>query len=132
MTNDRKKSNMARLTQIRVNMLRLTQIRVIDGDTIVGDVELPFAVTLHQQHVRFLGVDAWEIHGAQKPKGELARQYTLAAVAAGDVYLEPAGDGARDDFGRLLARIVIVMADGTVRDLAAELIAQGLGRPYKK
>jgi hypothetical protein len=77
-------------------MLHATQIRVIDGDTIVADVALPFAATLRRQHIRFLGVNAWEIHGPERPRGLVARAFVVGAIAEGDVYLEPHAEGKRD------------------------------------
>ena len=76
--------------------------RVIDGDTVVGDVSLPFDVTLRNQRFRAATFDTWEMRGPNKSRGHLARLalYELRDVAIG-FYVEPV-KAARDDFGRIL------------------------------
>lgn len=44
--------------------------RVIDGDTIVVDLQLGLGVVLDGQYIRFYGIDAWEIKGEEKEKGK--------------------------------------------------------------
>ncbi len=43
--------------------------RVIDGDTIVVDLQLGLGVVLDDQYIRFYGIDAWEVTGENKEKG---------------------------------------------------------------
>ena len=40
--------------------------RVIDGDTIVVDLQLGLGVVLDDQYIRFCGIDAWETRGVER------------------------------------------------------------------
>jgi endonuclease YncB( thermonuclease family) len=100
-------------------------IRVIDGDTIVVRAKL-WPNLLAETHVRLAGVDAPELNGhcdAERERAEQARAFVEsrlehAAIRLFDVRTDKYG-------GRVLAR---VEADG--RDLADQLLAAGLARPY--
>ena len=104
-------------------------VRVIDGDTIVGHVDLPWNVTLRGQHIRLLGVNAWEITGPQRPDGLKAQEFTVQVIESGDVWIAPTGKRQRDDFGRALGWVYVRTKNGQWRDLAAELIDRGHGKP---
>lgn len=51
--------------------------RVIDGDTIVADIDLGFRVVLHEQYVRLYGINTPEMRGAEKEAGHAARSAVL-------------------------------------------------------
>ncbi|MGE5506265.1 MAG: thermonuclease family protein [Actinomycetota bacterium] len=100
-------------------------VRVIDGDTIVVRAKL-WPNLLAETHVRLLGVDAPELKGrcdAERELAEKARTFVAgrlenAAIRLFDVRPDKYG-------GRVLAR---VEAGG--KDLADQLLAAGLARPY--
>lgn len=90
-------------------------IFVVDGDTIIIDGE----------KIRVMGVDTAEIHCRCQQECDLAWQakaFTAEHVRDG-VTLERHG---KDKYGRTLARVYV--REG---DLAALLIQNGLGRPYR-
>ena len=95
----------------------LRHIRVLDGDTVVANIELGFDVILHQQTIRIHGYDAWEssyrrqtIVFAQDElaKGALAKAALekLLGSASKVTVNEVAG---RDPYGR---RILDLKVDG--------------------
>jgi micrococcal nuclease len=45
-------------------------VRVIDGDTIVVDVDLGLNIWMHNQHLRLAGINTPEIHGVKKDSAE--------------------------------------------------------------
>lgn len=91
--------------------------RAVDGDTLVlatGEV------------IRVRGIDAPELHPCRCEQecalGVLARHWAHSRTASGVVL----GRRGSDRYGRTLA--TVTTADGS--DLAQELIARGLARPY--
>jgi micrococcal nuclease len=98
---------------------------VIDGDTIVCDVETKLfghTATFHGIHVRLLGVNTPERN--QSGYAE-ATQHTTARLLGKDVVLR--NEQAVDAFDRLLATVLI---DGV--DFNQELLSEGLAVVYKK
>lgn len=82
--------------------------RVIDGDTIVADVDLGFGVWLHEQHFRLLGLNARE---HTDPGGREATANLTVLVPAGAVItlisVKPDKYGGRYDAS-------ITLSDGRV------------------
>lgn len=105
---------------------RATVERVVDGDTLAVRVPIWIGQELAVL-VRIRGVDAPERRGhcaAERRMAAAATARLAALVAAGGVTLTEVGGGKY--FGRVLA--AVATPDG--RDVAAELIASGLVRPY--
>lgn len=98
-------------------MVPVAQVsRVLDGDTfILYSVGVP-----PEERVRVLKVDAFEIRDSLGPA---ARDFTIRWIAQGPFLLDAC---KRDNFGRLLGQ---VSRRGDT--LAKDLIAAGLGVPYK-
>jgi micrococcal nuclease len=46
-----------------------------DADTIHVDVDLGFGVWLEHQTLRLYGIDAWEMRGEERPKGQAAKAF---------------------------------------------------------
>lgn len=61
-------------------------VRVVDGDTLRVDIDLDADVTLRNQAVRILGIDAPELHGPERPEG-------LKSKAALEKFLRRGGLG---------------------------------------
>lgn len=98
--------------------------RVVDGDTIVVDIEGK------QEKVRLIGVDTPETVHPSKPVeyfGKEASAFTKNMVEGKRVRLEYDWQ-KRDKYGRLLA--YIYLEDGTF--LNAEIIKRGYGFAYTK
>ena len=78
--------------------------RVIDGDTVVVDIYLPFSITLENERVRLLGYDAYEVKGKDKELGLLAKSTVEKLINNKRVMLVTYGE--RDSFGRVLASVL--------------------------
>ena len=103
--------------------------RVIDGDTIVGRPDLGWDVWLHQQHLRFYGVNAPELHShapdvravAQKAKAFVSNALHLANRILIQTIKDKTGK-----YGRMLAKIWYLDPDGNWHYLNQELVDQHL------
>lgn len=82
-------------------------IRVIDGDTVVLEIDQGFRQFRHDQSVRLLGVNAPELHGPDALRGLDAQTFTTMWFRGSPmVYIESYRDhGEQDSFGRILARV---------------------------
>lgn len=97
-------------------------VKVIDGDTLRVDIDLGADVTLRNQPIRILGVDAPELHGRERPRG-LATRAALGDFLTGKALtIELRG---KDKYGRWLAE---VYAGG--ESVSAWLLRERLARPY--
>lgn len=85
-------------------------IRVIDGDTVVVDIDLGFDVWLKDQYVRLAGVDAPELKSKDKlhrAAGLLAKtKLTEILSLSNELYLKSSDFQPEDDkYGRILGII---------------------------
>ena len=81
---------------------RAKLIRVIDGDTVVLEIDVGFHMTT-KQHIRLLGIDAPEKRGESKEAGMLAKEHLIKLLEGIDiliVYTEKS-----DSFGRWLGTL---------------------------
>jgi micrococcal nuclease len=112
----------ARLLDGKVWLVHAVIVRVIDGDTVVVNMDLGWHTRRHDEHIRLNGIDAPE-------KTEPER---WAAAKAFVERLLPAGTEALlvseklEKYGRTLGRILL--RDG--RDVGQELLKAGLAKPY--
>jgi len=100
-----------------------TVVRVVDGDTIVVDVDG------RRETVRLIGVDTPETVKPDSPvecHGPEASAYTAGVLPAGAPVRLERDLEARDDYGRLLAYVTLA-TDGTSINL--ELVRLGLATP---
>lgn len=85
--------------------------RVVDGDTVVGDIDLGFGVHLVEERVRFSDLDAWEIStqrggvtAKEIERGKVAKSDLESVVRYGALTLEPVSR-KRDTYGRILGKV---------------------------
>jgi micrococcal nuclease len=84
---------------------RAVVVRVIDGDTVVLDIDLGFDTWLHNKHIRLLGVDAPEIRGAERAEGLKWKARLEAQLPTGaEVILQSTKDKS-DKYGRYLGTL---------------------------
>jgi micrococcal nuclease len=95
-------------------------MRVVDGDTLRLDLELQADVTLRNQAVRILGIDAPEM---RTPEGRRAKGAAEKFLAGKKLEVELHG---KDKYGRWLGD---VFADD--ENLALWLLKNGHVRPYQ-
>lgn len=105
--------------------------RVIDGDTVVLDIDLGFKVILRQVRCRLIGINTPETRGKNKCEAGERAKITVANDIQGTFvnirsYKDETTDINSDSFGRWLVRIYL--RDGT--DYNQSLIDRGFAVPY--
>lgn len=98
-------------------------VRVIDGDTIVLDIDLGFETWLRNQPIRLYGIDTPEITGPTKQEGLAVKTWLEEQLHGRQVILQSVQD-KKGKFGRWLG---IIFADG--ENLNDELIETGRAKP---
>jgi micrococcal nuclease len=105
--------------------------RVVDGDTIDVNIDLGFDIH-HSARVRMMGIDTPETrtrNKAEKALG-LASKARLKEMLKGQVIKLATSKEGKGKFGRVLADVITIDADGKEFNCNAELIAEGHARPY--
>lgn len=100
-----------------------TVTRVIDGDTLVADVSIGWGIVLPQRHLRIINIDAPELRGTERYKGEAARDFAIDEVAQADGVIELVRHG-EDSFRRDLVE-VRYLRDGVRANLGEVLVESG-------
>ena len=102
--------------------------RVIDGDSVVVDIDLGFDTWIKDQNVRIHGIDTPEVRTKdplEKAHGLLAKAFVEKVLPEGiEVAITTVKDG--DKFGRVLG----IIRTSTGLDVAAELLEENLAVPY--
>lgn len=101
--------------------------RVIDGDTVVADVDLGFGVWLKDKHIRLYGVNTPE---KNTPEGVDALKFTQSLLSHDTaMYVLHVLEHKADKYGRLLGNVYMTVGV-TTKGLTQEIIANGHGKPY--
>lgn len=103
--------------------------RIIDGDTIVVDLQLGLGIVLDDQYIRFYGIDAWETRGEEREKGLEAKEYIEERLSEGEIEVEirpEFGNRGKGKYGRWLG---ILFVSGV--NVNQELIEEGLAVEYQ-
>jgi len=102
---------------------RISITKVIDGDTVVADVDLGFRVILRDQRIRLARINAPEMHGESKQQGELSKVALMNKIFGKKVTMR-SYKSDREKYGRLLGELYL--EDGTcVNDwLVSESLAK--------
>ena len=101
-------------------------LKVVDGDTIVADIDVGFGFKTSKTKVRLNGIDAGEVHSKDeeiKKKGEAARDWLKNLIEGKEVYVESHGF---DKYGRVLGKIFTL--EGACCN--EELVKSGLALAY--
>ena len=93
---------------------RAEVVKVIDGDTIDVRIDVGFNTHIFKR-LRLLGIDTWEIRGAEKEKGYKAKDFVLSRlkVSRNMVYVKTEMDG-KGKYGRVLAWVWTNTINGPV------------------
>ena len=102
-----------------------TIIRVIDGDTVVADVDLGFR-TFTRQTLRLYGINAPEIRGFEKQAGLAASEYLKTQLSRTPITVRTIRD-RQGKYGRYLA----VLFDAAGKNINREMIQDGHAVPYE-
>jgi endonuclease YncB( thermonuclease family) len=111
---------------------------VTDGDTIVVSLDLGLDVTLANQKVRLGDIDTPEL---RPPKDQPDRELEITRAQAARAFLADMLKGQiivirtddrkeRESFERILAQVFIVEADGSLKSVAAAMLAAGHAEVY--
>lgn len=122
------------------SLFKLTNVEVTDGDTITATIELPWDISIRNQSIRALGFDAFEstyyrksvkITPAEIVKGKLAKEELINLLNTGDLYVAP-GSESRDNYGRILAFLIIKNSDGSTIKVDRYMVDKGHDRNIAK
>ena len=102
-----------------------TVVSVYDGDTIRVDIDLGFNLWLHNEPIRFIGINAPELKGDSRTEGLKSKEWLAAKLPPGTKILLRTEKDAREKYGRYLGTVYL---NGV--NLNEELINQGLAKPY--
>jgi endonuclease YncB( thermonuclease family) len=81
-------------------------LRVVDGDTIVCDIDQGMNHWSRNQYVRLAGINAPELHGDTKVAGEAAKQYLIAQLGTSSkLFLVTTEYNEYEKYGRVLAYV---------------------------
>lgn len=105
---------------------------VIDGDTIVVNIDLGFSVVLSDQSVRLLGIDTPESRTSDKIEkvfGLASKDYTKSFIEACDkhVIVRTHKSDDAEKFGRLLGEIINPNTGVVLNDM---LVSEGYAVKY--
>ena len=101
-------------------------VRVIDGDSIIIDIDLGFSHWIHGERIRLYGVDTPECRSRdaeEKAAGLLAKEFVEETLHVGGTYKLIIRE--KDEFGYLG---VIMLSDKT--SINAALVSEHLAVPY--
>ena len=102
-------------------------VRVIDGDSIIIDIDLGFSHWIHGESIRLYGVDTPECRtrdAEEKAAGLLAKEFVQEALHVGETYTLTTKEKGK--FGRYLG--TIYLADES--SINAALVKERLAVPY--
>lgn len=95
--------------------------RVVDGDTIILDIDLGFETWLHARSIRLLGVLAPEIRGPERPLGMKVKAELQKILPVGKKIVLESEKDSTDKYGRYLG---VLYADGQNVNAAVSLIIE--------
>lgn len=104
--------------------------RVIDGDTIVVDLQLGLDVVLEHQWIRLYGINAWEPKGEQEKKGLESTKFLEERLEEGKIEIEIRPEWEKSGKGKYGRWIGVVYVDGV--DINAEMMEKGHAEEYEE
>ncbi len=99
---------------------RAELVRVIDGDTVVLNIDLGFDTWMHEQTIRLYGIDTPEMTGEEREDGEKAKEWLQERLYGSEIVLQSIQD-KKGSFGRWLG---ILFTNG--ENVNDEIVAAGL------
>ena len=116
------------------DLCRTAVTRVIDGDTVMADLQLVLGLVLQQQRLRLLGIDCPEIHtkdAVEKERGLQAKHYVEDKSPQLLDCIVHVVD--KDNFGRWLVYLYYKpTADSDYVSLNNELLVEGHAVEWQK
>jgi len=96
--------------------------RIVDGDTVVVDIDLGFGVWLRDQSVRLAKINAPEIRGSTREAGLASKDFLTKLIL--NKWVQIRTEKGNEKYGRWLATILIE-EDGNLIDINRKMIAEG-------
>ncbi len=114
------------MTQPEVNYIYKAVVRsVYDADTIRVDIDKGFNSWIHNETIRFMGIDAPEIRGEERPEGLKSKAWLLERIPPGTEVVLQTHKDRTGKYGRYLAW---VWHEGV--NLNEQMIIEGFAEPY--
>ena len=110
--------------------------RVVDGDTLVVDIDLGMHTWLHDEKIRLYGINTPEIYGVKKDseeykKGLLASDFVKELIPSGLEVTICTYRDKKEKYGRYLADLTFINPDGVQVSLNELLVDEGLAERVK-
>jgi micrococcal nuclease len=110
--------------------------RVVDGDTVVADIDLGLGLWMYERHVRLAGIDAPELRGDEARQGAAARDALASTLGSGAIVIctlpDADGNARTDGFGRILAIVWRGEPNGYRRNINVWMVLRGYAVPSWK
>ena len=103
--------------------------RVIDGDTVILDIDLGFETWINNQSIRIFGVDTPESRTKdldEKARGLLAKEWVNKLLPQGEIVFVKTIKDKNEKFGRILGDII----NNDNISVSASLLENHLAVPY--
>jgi micrococcal nuclease len=104
-------------------------LRVVDGDTVIVDIDLGFGVWLRGQTIRLAKINAPELRGASLEAGRDSKTYLSKLVLDKRVMIRTEKD-RKEKYGRWLA-VILLEEDKNLIDINHKMVAEGHAVIYK-
>lgn len=102
--------------------------RVIDGDTVVVDIDLGFGVWLRDQSIRLSNINAPALTGKDKEAGNLAKSFLASLVLNKRITIRTEKD-KKGKYGRWLGTLLLE-EDNNLIDINFKMVAEGHAVKY--
>lgn len=106
----------------------LSITRIIDGDTLVGDIDMGFDMIMKRQRIRLVGINTPEIRGLESEEGIKVKSRVIDLLTDAPTIIRTL---KRDSFGRVLAGVYYQKDDEWI-NLNQQLLDEGLAEVYDK
>lgn len=104
-------------------------VRVIDGDSIVADIDMGLYMWKKDVNIRLAGINTPEVRGEERPKGLIAKAKVEEVLSPGQE-IGILSIARPDKYGRLLAYIELEHNGCQIDNLSDFLIDNGYAKPY--
>ena len=101
--------------------------RIVDGDTIIVDIDLGFGVWLREQSVRLSKINAPEIRGTTRESGLVAKDFLSKLIL--NKWVQVRTEKGDDKYGRWLATVLIGEGKNLI-EINKKMVAEGYANKY--
>jgi len=101
---------------------RAAVTRIVDGDTVIVDIDLGFGVWLKEQSVRLAKINAPETRGSLREAGIAAKDFLSKLIL--NKWVQIRTEKGNDKYGRWLATILLE-EDKNLIDINHKMIIEG-------